>query len=220
MRACSYVWIGALAMTLAGCARFPSGTGPITTRELSFRIDFNGPINDNYFYFVPLDTTGGGDGPVPVFPGITTGEGWLTGAATHYVQYHLRQYTVFQIVTLQPFQAQPIGPPLRSTPPTAGGSTLSFTLDLNSISATGESVDANIIATDQPFADVRLLDGLGLQGTDFINLDITTDRTITNADLGVIELSGDVLDQNRTPQPVNEQTSPLDIVNFSITVDV
>ena len=212
-----------LTAILSGCARSPEGAGPLTPREVSFRIDFDGPIKDNYYYFVAIDITGGGDGPTPVFPGIVTGEGWVTGSATHFVQYNLRQYTVFRITSLQPLEAEPVGSPLRSIPPEVGGKTLRFTLDLNTIGATGESIDANIIAVDQPLADIRMLDGLGQLGTQFLNLDIITDRTFTNTEDTIsLESVHDVLDQNQDPVPgqPTEQTQPLDIADWTITVDV
>jgi len=212
-----------LTAILSGCARSPEGVGPLTPREVSFRIDFDGPINDNCYYFVAIDTTGGGDGPKPVFPGFVTGQGWVTGSATHFVQYHLRQYTLYRITSLQPLEAKPIGSPLRPTPPEVGGKTLRFTLDLNAIGATGESIDANIIAVDQPLADVRMLDGLGQLGTQFLVLDIFTDRTYTNTEDTIsLESVYDVLDQNQDPVPgqPTEQTRPLDIADWTITVDV
>ena len=205
---------------IAGCARFPDGTSTTTVREISFQIEFNGPINDNNFYFVPIDTAGGALGPTPVFPGFTTGEGWVTGSATHYVQYHQRQYTLFKITSLQPFIAEPAGVPVRSTLPEFGGRVLNFTLDLNTIAAAGQSIDANIITTDQPFDNVRFLDGLGPGGTDFLTIDITNDRTVTNTDFGTLETAADVLDQNRQRQAPSPLINPLDIVDWRITVDI
>lgn len=216
--ACATI-LGFSAM-LAGCAKFPAGSTPTTVREMSFTIEFRGPINDNDWYFVPIDNTGGGLGPVPVFPGIVVGQGWVTGSATHYVQYHQRQYTVFRITSLEPFLSEPIGAPVRSTVPATGGKTLQFTIDLNAISATGDSVDFNIITTDRPFDNIRLLDGLGRTGTEFVNVDILTNRTITNSEGISPETSGDVLDQNRNIQPSNSQTDPLDITDWSVTLNV
>ncbi|HUV05100.1 MAG TPA: hypothetical protein VMX94_08330 [Armatimonadota bacterium] len=212
-----------LAAALSGCARSPEGLGPLTPREVSFRIDFDGPINDNYYYFVAIDIAGGGDGPTPVFPGIVAGQGWVTGSATHFVQYHMGQYTVWRITDLQPLRAEPIGAPLRSTPPEVGGKTLGFTLDLNAIGAASEFMDVNIIAIDQPLADVRMLDGLGQQGTEFLILDISSDRTYANTEDTIsLEPKQDVLDQNRdlAPRQPNDQTQPLDIVDWTITIDV
>lgn len=204
----------------AGCARFPVGSTPTTIREMSFRIDFNGAINENDFYFVPIDNTGGGTGPVPIFPGIVIGEGWVTGSATHYVQYHQRQYTVFKITNLQPFRSEPLGSPVRFTVPDAGGTTLQFTIDLNAIEATGDTVDFNIICTDQPFAIDRLLDGLGRLGNDFVNIDILTNKTVTNSDGLNPEGPDDVLDENRSIQPSSDQTRPLDITDWSVTLNL
>ena len=210
-----------VSVVLAGCARSPQGAIITIPREMSFRIDFDGPINDNYYYFVAIDTSGGGEGPIPIFPGAVTGEGWVTGSANYYVQYHQRQYSICRITNLQPFQYEPVGAPIRSTLPEFGGTTLAFTIDLDTIGAAGESVDINIITVDQPFSDIRFLDGLGTYGAQFLpEVDITTDRTITNSESLNPEGRGDILDQDRIIQPVTEETQPLDIINWSITTDV
>ena len=213
-----------LAILVTGCARTPEGIGTTTLREMSFTIDFDGPINDDYFYYVAIDTSGGGDGPVPVFPGLIVAEGWVTGSATHFIQYHARQYTVNRITSLTPLRSEPIGSPIRSTIPEAGGKTLQFTIDLNAIGATGSSVDINIISVDQPLSDVRRLDGLGLGGTQFLGeVNIQADRTITNLEDSIQpETNNDVLDRNQSivPGQPTPETSPLDIVNWSITTDV
>ena len=222
-----------LSVLLAGCARSPEGAATLTIREISFRINFNGPINDNYFYFVVIDTSGGGDGPTPIFPGNTPTEGWFTGQENpdentiinYYVQYHQRLYTLYKVTSLQPFRSEPIGAPTRSTLPEFGGSTLAFTIDINdpnAINATGDSVDINIIAVDDPLSDTRLIDGLGSLGTSFLaEVDILTDRTITNAGYGLIpEGPDDVLNQNIEVQPESDQTNPLDIIDWSITANV
>lgn len=219
-----------LSTLLSGCARSPEGAVILTAREMTFRIDFNGSINENYFYFVVIDTSGDGNGPVPIFPGVTPAEGWFTGQENpdentiinYYVQYHQRQYTLYKVTNLQPFRSEPIGAPIRSAPPGIGGSTLAFTIDLNTINAIGDSVDINIITVDQPLSNTRLIDGLGPLGTSFLaEVDILTDRTITNTSEGpALEVPEDVLDQNRVIQPANQETNPLDIIDWSITTDV
>ena len=229
LRVFKYVAAFASIALLAGCARFPAGPAPQAVREMSFSIEFSGPINDNYYYFVPIDTDGGGYGPVPVFPGITTGEGWLITSTLipeadyhqtmYYVEYHQRQYTIFKVTHIQPFQSELVGAPVRSTIPEIGSKTLQFTLDLDSIGATNDSVDVNVITTDQPVSGVRLLDGLGQTGNDYLTIDILTSRTITNSEGLLPEMAGDVMDQNMTFQPKNEQTDPLDITDWSITVE-
>ncbi len=221
LRVARYAAVVAVIALLAGCAKFPAGSTSHAIREMSFHITFGGPINDDYYYFIPLDT-GGGTGPVPVFPGITAGEGWITGSATYYVEYHQRQYTIFKITNLQPFHAEPLGAPIRSTIPEVGSTSLQFTIDLNTIDpdATLESLDVNVITTDQPTAGARFIDALGRTGGDFANIDVTTPRTFINSESLTPEASGDVMDQNMNFQPKNAQTNPLDIVDWSITVDV
>jgi len=60
-------------------------------------------INDDYYYFIPLDTDGdfGRDGPIPVAAGPYWQNGWGTGSFSHFIQYHLGQYEVYR-VNLQP----------------------------------------------------------------------------------------------------------------------
>lgn len=217
--------LGAAAVLFAGCAKTPSGSTTTDIREMAVRIEFDGPINENNYYYLPIDTAGSGQGPVPVFPGLTVGEGWVTGSATHYVQYHQRQYMLFRITNLQPFTSEPIGAPVRFILPEAGGTALAFTIDLNAIidfsaPTPPDTIDVNVITTDQPLATVRLLDALGRTGNDFINVDILTDRTITNSESLTPEASGDVLDQNLNTQPSNTQTNPLDITDWTITLDI
>ena len=212
-----------LAILVTGCARTPSGIGTITLREMSFTIDFDGPIND-YYYFVAIDTSGGDDGPVPIFPGLgTIGQGWVTGSATHFVQYHAGQYTVNRIVSLQPFLSEPIGSPTRFTLPEAGSKTLRFTIDLNAVDATGPSVDINIISVSDLNATDRLIDGLGLGGTEFLpEVSILQHRPFTNEDSIQPETAEDVLNENQqiVPGQPTPQTTPLDISGWTIEIDV
>lgn len=217
------------AMVIGGCARFPEGGVIVPPREMTFHIEFRGPVNDSYYYFVAFDTDGGGDGPLPVFPGASPGgvtaDAWVTGSATHFVQYSGGQYTVYRITSLQPYAAERIGAPLRSSRPIPGGKVLDFTLDLNLIEATGDSIDINIIAVDYPRDQMRMLDALGEQGTQFLReFDIMTDRpAVTNTEFGIrLEPELDVLDQNWVPaypQPT-AQTDALDIADWSIAVDI
>ncbi len=210
--------LAVLLPVIAGCARFPEGQTVTPVKELSVAVIFNGSINDNFFYFVVIDTDGGGTGPAPLFPGITPGQAWVTGTATHYIQYHQGQYTLHRILSLDPFQSQPIGAPIRYIPPQDG--TLSFAIDLNDVDVTADSIDVNFIAVDFPFEQIRTLDALGPSGTEVLNLDTTTDRTITNADLGDLETTNDLLDENGDHQPVTDATRALDIADWSITVDI
>ena len=210
-----------IAILAAGCALTPPGVTPTNPREMIFTINFNGPINDNYYYYIPIDTNEDTLGPVPIFPGDSpTLEGWVTGAATHYVEYHAGQYIVYRITFLQPFASEPIGNPLRYYIPQSGSRILSFTIDLDQIDATGEAVDVNIIAVDTPYQNIRNLDALGVLGTQFLNIDITSNRTFMNIESISPETGGDVLDQNGIIQPLGEFTNPLDITSWAITINL
>ena len=212
------VVLGMFLSAAAGCARFPEGQTVKVVKELSIEIVFNGSINDDFFYFMPIDIEGGGTGPTPLFPGGTPGQPWVTGSATHYVQFHQGQYTLHRILSLDPFQFQPIGAPISSTPPQDG--TLSFTIDLDDLGITADSIDINFIAVDFPFEQTRVLDALGPAGTQILNVDVTIDRTITNTDLGDLEIPDDLLDENGNREPTSDRTRPLDIVDWSVTVDI
>lgn len=218
---CSAFMAFSLCALFAGCARSPEGKTPLSVREITFRIEFAGPISNTYYYFIAIDTTGGDPGPIPVFPGAVPAEGWVTGSATHYVQYHNHQYVLFKIISLQPFRSEPIGAPTRFVVPSAQGNSLYFTLDLNAIGATGYTIDVNVIAVNQLPPNARLIDGLGPLGTSFLNnLDISSDRQISNSDSLEPERQNDVLNENGLAQPTSDETRPLDITDWIITLDV
>ena len=190
----------------------------------SFEITFAGPINDAYHYFIVLDTAGGITGPTPLFPGVLPGtEGWVIAPATHYIEYTGGPYIAYRITSLDPpLPPAFVGALLGYIRPEPGSASLSFTISLDEIGATGDSINVNVIAIDDPSAPIRLIDGLGLRGMDFVNVDITTDDVVRDADLGDIEGTNDVLDQNQqqVPGQPTEQTRPLDIVDWTITIDV
>lgn len=205
------------AILLYGCARTPSGISPIDIREMSITASFAAPINDSYYYFFPIDLNGGNIGPIPVFSGTAGTQAWVTGSATHYVQYHQRQYSLYKITNLNPFQSESIGSPLRYVIPDIGSNIISFTIDLNQLGAHSSTVDVNIIAIDQPALQTRLLDALGPRGNDFLNINILSNRTYTNNELS-IEFVNDVMDYDSIVQPSSERTKPLDISDWSISI--
>ncbi len=99
-----------VVLLLAGCGRGGEGqaVGPQVVLDIHTRMA--GPINDAFYYFIPLDTDGdfGRDGPVPVAAGPYWQNGWGTGSFSHYVEYHLGQYNVFR-VNLEPVLQTPGG---------------------------------------------------------------------------------------------------------------
>ncbi|HEY3396851.1 MAG TPA: hypothetical protein VGM19_04245 [Armatimonadota bacterium] len=88
-----------LVCLLAGCANQGS-LGGLTqpTALLSASFTMAGPIDENAYYFMALDTLDnhGASFPVPVAAGPFWGNGWGTGTITHYVQYHLGQYNLYK----------------------------------------------------------------------------------------------------------------------------
>jgi len=207
---------------LAGCARFPADTHASVVRSMSFQITYDGPVDENAYYFTVIDIHGAGTGPLPVFPNpeVPAGNDWVTGSATHFVMYHQRQYTLYRIDHLNPLQYAPIGVPIRSSLPDPGSSTLNFTIDLDAIGATDPTVDINIISLNQLSPDGRLLDALGPLGGDFLNLDIRSNRTFRNSELSRPEGPDDVLNQNGISQLSTGPTKSIDILDWTITTSV
>lgn len=96
MRLAWLIAIGAVAVSLTGCAR--GGGGPaIPNWIVEFIIRFAGPIDDTSFYFVAIDADGDflADGPLPVAAGPYWGNGWGTGSITHFVSYTQGRYDVY-----------------------------------------------------------------------------------------------------------------------------
>lgn len=211
----------AAVLLFGGCARSPAGISSTSVRGLSFQINFNGPVNDDYYYCTVIDINGGDTGPLPIFPNpsLPTGNDWVTGSATHFVMYHQRQYTLYRIDHLNPLQYTAIGTPVRSVVPDMGSNSLNFTVDLDAIGATGPSVDVNIITLNQFAPDGRLLDALGPLGSDFVSIGINSNRTYRNSDAARPEGLDDVLNQNGAPVPETDQTAPLDIMDWTITTN-
>jgi hypothetical protein len=83
---------------LSGCANTGSlGTTVIPTAILDITLRMAGPVDENSYYFAAFNASGDlNTFPVPVAAGPYWGNGWGTGAITHYVQYHLGQYNLFQ----------------------------------------------------------------------------------------------------------------------------
>lgn len=215
-------FLPAVLLLVGGCAKFPTGSTSTVVRGLSFQITFAGPVNDNDYYYAVIDTAGGGTGPLPVFPATegSVADDWITGTATHFVQYHQGQYIIYRIDHLNPLQYTPIGTPVRYTIPESGSNMLSFTIDLDAIGATNSTLNVNMIALNQLNPEGRLLDALGPLGGNFVNIDISSSRTFRNADASRPENSDDILTQNGISQPATDQTKSIDIVDWTMTTSL
>lgn len=98
LRSQALLLLAIAAVLLGGCARGgeTGSAGPEVVVDLYAR--YAGPINDAFYYFMPIDTDGdfGQDGPVPVAAGPFWENGWGTGSFSHYVEYHQGQYNVYR----------------------------------------------------------------------------------------------------------------------------
>lgn len=205
-----------LILFIVGCARTPSGILLTQKRELTFQIQFDAPINEAYYYFIAIDTnTDNGKYPTPIFPSLLTGDRWVTGGVTHFIRYYQGKYTLYKVNNLDTFDVEPIGAPIRFD--RSDPSSLVFTIDLNDIQATGQSIEVNFITANQLGTPTRFLDALGKSGTEFLEIGITNDQTVINTG---VETTGDVLNENREIQPSTDLIKPLDIKDFRIQVDV
>ncbi len=316
--------LGALGLVclllLAGCANTGSlGDLTIPTSVIDVVLRLAGPVDENSYYFVAFNASADTNSfPVPVAAGPYWGNGWGAGAITHYVEYHLGQYNLFQ-TQLEAFLSSHIGgilsiagnvtgfeagtyvltvtsvstdtPPVyevtvvftssstsqtttttgtllantstpTATPPVpgliittgdlsvgdaatiqvqfapnglllsptlfdyvlpAGGTELSFSLDLASLGASPSNVGFNFITTTQLIFDPTITDprqhtydGLGPLGNDAIRrFDPRQFLTLTNADAFVPEGPGDTTLQG----PVTPaQKNAVDIVDWSVAV--
>jgi hypothetical protein len=215
-----------LLLLAAGCANTPSGvTGP-PPRELILTLTVAGVISPDNFYFLALDfSNDNSTGPLPIF-GPPWGNGWGTGAITHYVRIHGNQAEVYRI---QPntnlLQSVFLGRPFDFQIP-VNGSTASVRLDLDTLVLGSSSIDmvnVNYITTDQVNVDPRftgpkLVDGFGADGTRYLTIPIRTSRVFTNHDFGApLEPAGDVL---LVPDHVPANAPNLDIVDWQIEVRI
>jgi hypothetical protein len=98
MRHLALVAVVLFAAALAGCARGGEGTTPVIPEAvLDVTVRMAAPVRDNLYYFVAINA--GPDArtsfPVPVAAGPFWGNGWGTGAMTHFLEYHNGQYNLF-----------------------------------------------------------------------------------------------------------------------------
>lgn len=208
---------------VTGCARTPEGATSSLKKTISFDITVAGQINPAKYYFIALDVDQNSlTGPIPAVA-QPWGNGWATGALTHYVEYSIsqpNQFGVYRVVPDTNLQAADyIGAPYEAS--VINGNTLHVTVDLSTL-ATNEipldkmqSVNVNIITTDKIIQDpnysgTKAVDGLGVSGNDYLTIPLTSNRTFSNADLSgdSREISGDMTN----PDP------DLDITDWKIEV--
>lgn len=205
------------ALAFSGCARIPEGSVIVPVRAFTVTLTMATAVNDDFYYYTVIDTDGGGAGPLPVFPGVIPGQGWVTGSATHFIEYHRGQFTLYKFLDLGQFQYVRIGTPINAS---ASGQTITFTVDLNDLEATGESIDLNFITMDYPLAQRRTIDALIAGSASTLNLLITSDSDPDNDSFGSLEQPDDLLNENSSPVATTEITRPLDMISWRIRIDI
>ena len=207
-------------LALQGCAQFPEDAGQIQARR-RMTVSFNvaGRINPLYYYFIAIDTEGNPSaGPVPVVSS-PWGNGWVTGRVTHFVQYHLGVFTVYQMREGSSLLvADSIGPPFEYNQPDAGaGNLVRVVLDQDTLGTDLNQINLNLIATDRiiiepTFQGTKLYDGLGTSGNSFVTLPVDISQTFTNAQSLDPERAGDLPPQPGGGVVVND----LDITDWMV----
>lgn len=229
---------------LNGCARGPSGGIPLSSshNRLIVNMTTQQPINDSYFYDFAFDDdniSATGPGAIQTSTNLTNGV--VGGSFTVLVQYRGGQYIVYRRTstgpdseTLDRASTAFVVPPT----PAGGGTTLSFTLNLDAktdsgaylfrhqLNASGTQtlaanyLDTNFVTTSTILRDPndvtrKAFDAFGyLSASTYQTFDIRANRTYTNADT-VQEPANDV----RTNDPTNTiNIAALDIVDFSFSV--
>ena len=216
------------ALTLiAGCARSPEGGGGVFTKRIRVVIRLAAPVDPDYIYIVAFNDANdptGVAGPQPVIA-PPWGNGFVAGAATHFVRYDgflpNGGYGVFKFADPSLLTYFQTGIPVSFVTPGPNDFRLEFEIDatqlrpdpsqalqLNYLQVNLLTMD--IAPTDPNYSGPKFWDALGnsrLPGSlnEFITIDLATSRIYRNSDLQ-IEPEGDVDDP------------ALDIVDWTIEV--
>jgi len=234
------LFVAALAF-LPGCAVTPPGVASATGPQLLITMTVAGQINPQFYYFVVINNAGdpnGANGPGPVIA-PPWGNGFVAGAATHFIEYHqslpVDGYEVFEFLpgtNLQQYTA--LGVPSQDTPVQAGSSSIEFKIPLAQLATPTiaapsiSSLQINFITTDRlPVnpndTSPKLFDALGNSNygsgeiNDYITINSQQAATYSNS-LDAIEPTGDVQQTNGNGGYTNFVEPDLDISNWSVQV--
>ena len=235
-----------IAASLAdGCAITPSGVNNASTKQIICTMDVAGVINPNDFYFVVFNNandTSGAAGPDPPQAPDWGGNGFVTGSATSYMEFHLgiggtTGYGFGNISTLAAGNLQAFAP---STPPISyetGSSELQFRIPLSYLAtstiptASITSIQINFINTNQTpttaIVTPKLFDALGntlVNINEPITIPTQQDGTYSNSTfpgLSTEPSSQDVASTlgTGTPTATSDSDAPnLDITNWTVQI--
>jgi len=227
---------------LSGCAKGPSGpVAPVSRNRLTVSMTMEQPISSAFYYDFAFDDDGDpSDGPTAIIGTTLLTNGVVGGSFSVLVQYRGGQFIVFRRTDLGNGQERlERASNAFVVPPTAGGTTIQFTLDLDAtidaaanpptdadrlFKAGATRLDLNFVTTPEIIRDPNNLaakpfDALGPPGDQFVgNVDIASTRTYRNGD-GVTEPTGDLFVPIGHPisqQP--QQQAQLEITDFTIGV--
>jgi len=231
---------------LPGCAKYPSGGSASTTADLLITMTVAGQINPNDYYFVAFNTSnvanptaGLTGGPCPVV--TSGGNGFVSGAATQYVEYH--GTNSFAIYSFTPgtnlYTAQYVGSPSQFQ---VMSNTLQFRIPLSYLATSSipvtsiNHIQINFMNYDNINDSVQFIpvhfDSLGnsIPGSgelnDYITISTGQGATYNNVSED-IEPQGDVeVTTNNSGGYIQDSTSEtssadqsLDIVGWSVQVE-
>jgi hypothetical protein len=163
------------------------------------------------------------EGPVPVVA-YPWGNGWGTGSITHFVLYHLGNFTVYRFVPgTDLLRADPLGAPFDfNRPEDSPGNRIRVSLDVDAtLGQDVNLINLNIITTDriniEPTSlETKVVDALGFTGNQFLTLPLDIAQTFNNQQGTDPEQAGDV---PPALQPGVEQAD-LDIVDWRVEVQI
>jgi hypothetical protein len=211
----------------SGCANTPSGVSAVPPRQLVLQLTVAGRIQPNLQYYFAMDFEADQSrGPLPVV-GPPWGNGWGTGAITHYVVVRGNQAQVFRFVpNSNLLQTESLGRPFDFRPPSSSlPGRVVVTLDADTLAPPSNMLatfNYNIIATDitpldPQFPGPKLVDAFGTSGNQFVTIPLSQNRIFANTDLNPpIERQGDVF-QAPVLTPATG-AGDLDIVDWSVEV--
>ncbi|MDR3707454.1 MAG: hypothetical protein P4L33_04075 [Capsulimonadaceae bacterium] len=232
---------GAATLAMAGCAKYPSSSSTSSASALLVSMTVAGVIDPNSYYFVVFNTSNdsaGASGPTPVVA-PPWGNGFVSGAATHFVEYHgnlaADGYEIYRFVagtSLQQYTA--VGVPSQVTTISSTSNTIQFRIPL-SVLATSTilagaitNIQINFLTTDRipvnpQDTSPKLFDALGNsnygsgQLNDYITISTTTGATYNNS-YENIEPAGDVQQTNGSGGYSQYNAPNLDITGWSVQV--
>jgi hypothetical protein len=237
----------ALAISLGGCAKTPSGIASSSNgQQLFISMTVQGVINPADYYFVVINNTNnstGTSGPVPVVAAPWGGNGFVAGSATQYVEYHSGLpgdgYAVYAFNTSTAgvlSQGAELAPPINDTPITSGSQTIEFSIPVSELATSTVSssqtnyIQINFINTDSlPTGNdvnaVHDFDALGNSAAgnfnSWITVPTTTNGTFTNSSFSNLVGPNEAASctGNGGVVPYNGSDAPnLDITAFEVQV--